>query len=55
MAVANQQPPTQTNAPVAPVSYGIPSNKSPPIPTISLLKTAIAPISVEGLRIQGKI
>ena len=36
---------------VAPLSYGAHSNKCPPT-TISLLKTAIAPISSEGLRIQ---
>ena len=41
---------------VAPVSYGAHSSKCPPTTnTISLLKTAIAPISSEGLRIQGHI
>ena len=41
---------------VAPVSYGAHSNKCPPTTnTITLLKTAIAPISSEGLRIQGNI
>ena len=43
---------------VAPVSYGVHSNKCPPTTsTNSLLKTAVhvAPISSEGLRIQGNI
>ena len=43
---------------VAPVLYGAHSNKYPPTTnTNSLLKTAIhvAPISSEGLRIQGNI
>ena len=41
---------------VTPVSYGAHSNKCPPTTnTISLLKTAIAPISSEGLHIQGNI
>ena len=48
--------PTQTSMTVAPVSYGAHSNKCPPpTNTISLLKTTIAPISSEGLRIQGNI
>ena len=49
---ANTQ--TQTNMTMAPVSYD--SNKSPlTTNTISLLKTAVAPISAEGLRIQGNV
>ena len=55
-------PSTQTNQPpqtsmtMAPVSYDSQSNKCPPTThTISLLKTAIAPISANGSRIQGNI
>jgi len=41
---------------MAPVSYDSQPNKCPPAThTISLLKTAIAPISAEGSRIQGNI
>ena len=48
--------PTQTSMTMAPVSYSSLSKKCPPTTnTISLLKTAIAPISAEGLRIQGNI
>ena len=48
--------PTQTSMTMAPVSHGSHSNTCPPTTsTISLLKTVVAPISAEGLRIRGII
>ena len=48
--------PTQTSMTMAQVSHGSHSNTcSPTTSTISLLKTAVAPISAEGLPIRGNI
>lgn len=53
---AQTNTPTQTNTTMAPVSHGSHSNTCPPTTsTISLLKTAVAPISAEGLWIRGNI
>ena len=47
----SQQPAQQVNANAAPVLHGIHNNKEIPLMTVTLLKTAIAPVIGEGIRI----
>ena len=51
----SQQPTQLVNANAAPVLHGVHNNKEIPSTTITLLKTAIAPVIGEGIRIQGNI
>ena len=51
----SQPPAQQVNANTAPVLHGVHYNKEIPLTTVTLLKTAIAPVIGEGIRIQGNI
>ena len=51
----SQPPAQQVNANTAPVLHGVHYNKEIPLTTVTLLKTAVAPVIGEGIRIQGNI